>query len=298
MRLFRGVSTFLKAIQSLPQFISIFNEYKEILSRNETQLRYFTDQLIAMKMQHDVHASSKDFKEGAFVLQDHFSLLERKINLNMQNYFQQMESLLSIYRSLPNLKHLPNTRGWVGSPDFLLKLVEIVLKRKPQFVFELSSGVSSIILGTALQLNQLGHLLSIDHEESYANVTRANIELNGIDKNCSVKVCPLVNVEVEGITYRWYDLKTIQKREGIDCLVIDGPPGSTQPLARYPAVPLLYNFFSDKMVIIMDDANRRDEQIIIDRWVEFLHARKFKVQRTDFPAFEKGLVVLEVSRIA
>ncbi|RKO72554.1 hypothetical protein D7322_07105 [Sphingobacterium puteale] len=297
MKLFRGLSTLLKGIKNVPQFISLFHEQKVTLSRIDTQLGDVADLLKAMQNKLADTDLIVDRTEGGMKDPNWISPMEKKISLAMENYFQQVECLLSIYRALPNLRYLPSTRGWAGSPDFLSKLVEIVLKKKPQFVFELSSGVSSIVLGTGLQANQVGNLLSIDHEEVYANITRDNIRLDGIEQNCKVEVCPLVDIEVEGIIHKWYDLQTTQIKERIDLLVIDGPPGSTQSLARYPAVPLLYSFFSDYTVILMDDANRRDEQVIAERWIKFLHTKNFEVQRTDFPNFEKGLVMFEVRRI-
>jgi hypothetical protein len=52
----------------------------------------------------------------------------------------------------------------------------------------------------------------------------------------------------------------------IDLLLIDGPPGFIQPLSRYPAIPTLYNNLDEHCTVILDDAARKDEQIIAKKW--------------------------------
>ena len=52
----------------------------------------------------------------------------------------------------------------------------------------------------------------------------------------------------------------------IDMLIVDGPPRITQELARYPAIPILHEYFSDRFTILLDDSKRDDEAIIIQKW--------------------------------
>ena len=80
-------------------------------------------------------------------------------------------------------------------------------------------------------------------------------------------------------------------------LVIDGPPRTTQFLARYPAVPLLHKYFADKALILLDDANREDEVIIVGKWIAFLEASSYKIEVHTFNHFEKGMILLEVCRL-
>jgi hypothetical protein len=51
-------------------------------------------------------------------------------------------------------------------------------------------------------------------------------------------------------------------------LVIDGPPGYLQRDMRHPALPLLSLYFNANTVVMLDDANRKDEQNILTRWLE------------------------------
>ena len=50
-------------------------------------------------------------------------------------------------------------------------------------------------------------------------------------------------------------------------LVIDGPPETTGPLARYPAGPLLFPRLKPGASIFIDDAHRHDEKEAVARWL-------------------------------
>ena len=70
-------------------------------------------------------------------------------------------------------------------------------------------------------------------------------------------------------------------------LVVDGPPEKTQSHARYPALPLFYEYLSDEAVVILDDAGRKEESEIVEMWLkdypEFVH---------EFIHTEKGISIL------
>jgi hypothetical protein len=53
----------------------------------------------------------------------------------------------------------------------------------------------------------------------------------------------------------------------IPMLVVDGPPRATGAAARYPAFPLLQSVLAQKATIVLDDADRPDEEEIVSRWL-------------------------------
>jgi len=218
------------------------------------------------------------------------------IEQKFENQFLQYESLLQLYNSLPNLKFLPPTRGWAGSPDFLAKIAEVISIEKPRFIMEASSGVSTLVIGLALKMNNFGKSISFDHDSTYARKTTQNIKINEIIDFSIVKHCPLINYNEVEQSWKWYDTHNLEFKDKIDILIIDGPPRTTQFLARYPAVPLLYKHFADRTLILLDDANRNDEVIIIQKWIDFLENNNFEVVVSNFNNFEKGLVILEVCK--
>jgi hypothetical protein len=78
----------------------------------------------------------------------------------------------------------------------------------------------------------------------------------------------------------------------IDMLIIDGPPAGLNSCARFPAGPLLLPMLREEAEVFLDDADRGDEQIIIERWLkEFPHLQK-KIHNC-----EKGAVSLRKTRV-
>lgn len=89
----------------------------------------------------------------------------------------------------------------------------------------------------------------------------------------------------------WYREDSIPKNLGtVDMLIIDGPPSTVAPLARFPALPRLLSRMSAFALIIMDDANRDDETEIVKRWLQMFPSLKY----TDGQC-EKGCALLELT---
>lgn len=176
-------------------------------------------------------------------------------------------------------------RGWAGSPDFLLKTAEEALRRKPQTVMECSSGVSTVVLARCLQLNGSGHVYSLENSPEFAVKTRALLEQHGLADWVTVLDAPLVTKSTQT---PWYDESVIPAElMAIDMLVVDGPPASTAPLARYPALPRLYPRMAANCTVMLDDADRSDEVELLRRWQQ-----EFSEFEQTHLACEKGLVQL------
>jgi predicted O-methyltransferase YrrM len=178
-------------------------------------------------------------------------------------------------------------RGWAGSPDFLLKTAEEALRNKPKRVMECSSGVSTVVLARCLQLNGAGHVFSLENSPEFAIKTREMLKQYGLSEWATVIDAPLVN---HSTTTPWYDETAIpQDLQAIDMLIVDGPPATTAPLARYPALPRLQPRMAETCTIMMDDADRTEEIEILKRWkIEFPQFEQTHLQ------CEKGLVLLRL----
>jgi hypothetical protein len=286
MKVFHKIVSIVKNIFFIPVNLANLSKRFNNLNQIENNLEALNQKLNDFENIFKRIDSKNQLRENAF----------KEFDSKIEVIFLQLESLLSIYNSLPNLKFIPTTRGWAGSPDFLNKIVEIILKQKPRFVVESSSGVSSVLIGLALKMNNLGKAISLEHDTFHAETTNNNLVVNEIEEFTIIMHCPLVDYMIDEVNWKWYDTHELTFADKIDLLVIDGPPGSTQSLARYPAIPLLYQHFSDKTIIVLDDANRKDEIIIVQKWISFLEAHNFEVVCSTFDRFEKGLVLLEVYR--
>src|SRR5437660_2918242 len=99
-------------------------------------------------------------------------------------------------------------------------------------------------------------MLTLDHDERFANVTVDNLRKHGLEHTVRVVHAPLTRTAIASQAWIWYETEALIDCPLIDLLIVDGPPGLTQPLARYPAIPLLIDRLSAFADIILDDAAR------------------------------------------
>jgi len=203
-------------------------------------------------------------------------------DIRRMNDYRQLESFISLMTVLKPEFPLPSTRQWAASPDLLKKVTEVVLRRSPKLVVEASCGTSTIVTALALRrLGQGGKVVSLEHDEKYAQLTRQAIELQGLSEFATVVHAPLKDYDAGGERFKWYDISRLKLDAPIEVLVVDGPPTWVQKKARYPAVPLLIDKFAKDVTVIVDDGDRRDERQMVTDWTriygmnaEYLHLEK------------------------
>jgi predicted O-methyltransferase YrrM len=200
--------------------------------------------------------------------------LERRIEVAetsrdaaLVSQFRQVEALSALYQMLRPRAPLPPTRDWAGSPDFLRVVAEYALRKRPRTIVECGSGVSTVVLGRCVELNGGGHVYSLEHDADYAARTRALLANHALSRFATVVDAPLVDIELADWKGRWYDLGAVDFGGKVDALIVDGPPFFASGLARYPAGPMLFERLAEGGAIILDDADRRPEREIVDRWL-------------------------------
>ena len=220
-----------------------------------------------------------------FQRQNHRHFLELK--LQQRNDYRQVEALFRLHSCLTLPAPLPPMRNWAASPDFAALIVKTVCEKRPQLMVEFGSGVSTLVASHTLRKNGMGRMISIDHDSAYADATRAQVRRHGLDDIAQVIYAPLLPVEVEGESYRYYDPSVLDALPGIDLLVIDGPPEHVGHHARYPALPLLRGKMNPGCIVLLDDANRVEEQEITAKWL-----KRWAVAQRATCETEKGAVEL------
>ena len=200
----------------------------------------------------------------------------------VRNDSKQIEALLSLYFVLKPDSPLPNTGDWALSPDLLKRTLDVIYRDRPRLVVEASSGVSTLIAAHSLKRLGGGRVISLEHDASYAAISRDMIAAHGLGDVATIVHAPLREITLPAGKWLWYDLDRVQLDEPIDLLLIDGPPAATQLMARYPALPLLYGNLRDDATVILDDGNRPDEKRIVERW-----SSEFAIE-CDYVPLEKG----------
>ena len=213
-------------------------------------------------------------------------VLDSKINDAELRLYRQIEALSGLNALTHPLLPLPPLREWSGSPDFLLELARRVVTKRPLTVVDCGCGASTLVLARSCQLLGKGHVYALEHEPGFAQTTRDRLKEAGLEEYANVVDAPLESVELSNESFLWYSLASLPDLE-IDLLVIDGPPGTLRPLARYPAGPKLIPRLTSGASVFVDDANRADETEMVRRWM-----MEFPDLRQESHQAEKGLVVL------
>ena len=172
---------------------------------------------------------------------------------NVYHQFEAVEQLLPILKlSAP----IPPSRGWAASPDFLLTLAHVTKKVKPRLTVELGSGISTLVLAKS----GAKKIISLDHSNEFGSQTREMLLSHGV-RGVDIRIHEL---ETYPRGYKWYAKSTFKGIAKIDLLVIDGPPSSTNPDARYPAFEHLIPLLSPRATVILDDVYRDEERKLAD----------------------------------
>ncbi|MFC1883151.1 class I SAM-dependent methyltransferase [Thermodesulfobacteriota bacterium] len=203
------------------------------------------------------------------------------------DYYKQVESLFSIFYTLRPHLPFPDSRKWAASPDFLKKIIEIIIEVRPQNIVEVSSGVSTLVAAYSLKKIGKGKILSLEHDPIHVSANKRLLSTHGLQDVAEIVYAPLKKISIGEGVWLWYDLDCLDFEGDIDLLVIDGPPGNIQKMVRYPALPLLFGRLSEKGVILMDDGNREDEQEIVKLW-----KKEFGQLKYEYIATEKGAYLI------
>ena len=176
--------------------------------------------------------------------------------------YRQTEAFIQLSNLLDFKAAIPATRSWAASPDLLLTISEVIKKVRPALVVELGSGVSTLVAAKS----GARKIVSIDNSDVWGAKTVALLKdhkVRGVD----VRIAPL-RPYANGSD--WYDVAAIRELKKIDVLIIDGPPGSKNPEARYPALQQFKDKLSPMAIVIIDDVHRDGERKLAEDFAKAL----------------------------
>jgi predicted O-methyltransferase YrrM len=205
-----------------------------------------------------------------------------------QQQVRQIQSLLSLYSLVRLRAGAPNLSGWAASPDVMLMLANELVALRPHTVLECGSGASTVWLGlVARELGLNSRIVALEHDEDFAEATRRELERHGLEEVAEVRTAPLRAAEsLPRHKTPWYDEDAVRDLQNIGLVFVDGPPGTTGPMARFPVVPLLRDQLADDCVLFLDDVGRDDEREVADSWLGLLP--DFRVEE---PEADRGVIV-------
>lgn len=218
--------------------------------------------------------------------------LENTIKKEMLNATQQLEAFFGIQNYFNNGEHLPSMHGWPISPDFALYLIDLIDNNDYDLIIEFGSGTSTVLIAKTLAKlaparEQAGKSptvqVAFEHLEEYHAQTLRHLQRAGVEKRVQLELAPLAPYEApNGSSYSYYICdeqlgvlaKSFDSLDNKVLIIVDGPPGSTNKHARYPALPILIsNFKMAKIDTVLDDYIRSEEKETAEKWVKYLSAK-------------------------
>ena len=189
-----------------------------------------------------------------------------RLEANLQAEFQLRDMLSASELSKPKAAITPLNPRWQLSSQAMHEVVRHVLLEEPKVVVECGSGGSTMWIGRALRRVGEGRLISLENSADWVVTVTGLVQHEGLSV-VEVRHAPLEPIQVAGHEQLWYSASALADMEGIDLLLVDGPPGRTNKLARYPAVPALCDKLRPGATVMLDDCHRRDEKETLRRWL-------------------------------
>jgi predicted O-methyltransferase YrrM len=177
---------------------------------------------------------------------------------------------------------LPYVEKWSAAADYLQLLAATVIDKQPEFILECGSGLTTLIMARACQLNGRGRVISLENGAEFVDTSYEVIRHYDLSDFIDIIHAPLTAVKVGDEIYQWYTLDDLPDYS-FDVFSIDGPPGFLQNQSRYPALPLLKQHLHKGSDVFLDDAARDDEKALVQRWQQ-----QGLVNRCEYLDFERG----------
>ncbi len=214
---------------------------------------------------------------------------ERKfLEKQLDRTYDRIDALMSIHNLLKLNAPLPIMHNWRVSSDYAHEVLSCFIETKGT-VIDIGSGISTLLFGYAVKRNGNGKVISLEHSKEYFEKTKALIKLHQLEEYCELYYCPLIEYNIEGKKWLWYDVKNVALPNKVSLISIDGPPGDTQYLARYPALTILKETIGKGTVIYLDDGNREQEREIAKQWTKKFNLNT--VESNDYKGYFKMIKI-------
>ncbi|QBY03542.1 hypothetical protein E2K93_03730 [Thalassotalea sp. HSM 43] len=248
--------------------------------------------------------------------------LSHKITTGLNNSVKQIESYIGVQNYLENGTVGLDYHGWPISSDIALFLLNKVETNNYDLVIEFGSGTSTMLFAQAMKnlTNRSENdfkrisvdaensqylashqdlpkkVVTFEHNKKYFDKTSKSLVNSNFDDVVELVHAPLVDYKVGEKNYLYYSCESMLQqikqifngRTAKILILIDGPPATTGPLARFPAIPMILNNLANHQLdIVLDDYNRQEEKEIVDGWKKIFEER-FITYEEEVVNCEKG----------
>ncbi len=189
--------------------------------------------------------------------------LDRRIVLkkSMQAFVANPQAALNDDVLLNELVYGWGNENWSALNEYLQACIARLLENKNN-VLECGSGLTTLLAGVIAKQKGFA-IYSFEHHPAWAAKVQRTLARFDID-SVNIVVTPLKDYG----DYAWYSLPSAEQLmqiKPVSLVICDGPPHSTKG-GRYGVVPVMKDYFSDSVIILLDDAKRPAEQQVAESW--------------------------------
>ena len=149
-----------------------------------------------------------------------------------------------------------NNEDWSGDVAYLHAVCREAMLTQGQ-VLECGSGLTTLLL--AVYAGKRGvPVVSLEHTPEWRNLVCAALERFGLKSQ--VVFAPLKHYD----GFDWYEVPQ-EAPSNVQLVICDGPPGKTLG-GRYGLFPVCHSFMDPGCTILLDDAERPEEQEMMRSW--------------------------------
>ncbi|WP_440074116.1 class I SAM-dependent methyltransferase [Streptosporangium sp. OZ121] len=177
--------------------------------------------------------------------------------------YPQIEAFIDLRHLFRPHAPLPALRETALPPDLMRAVVCEVATVRPRLIVECGSGASTVWLGYAARKYGGGRVVTLEHDERFADETYDLLRMHGLLDTVEVRHVPLASWAIGGESWSWYAPSGLERLRGIDLVLVDGP----LPDARYPALPLLLPHCAEEVSIVLGDTDRSQMRRMAHRWL-------------------------------
>lgn len=227
------------------------------------------------------------------------------------NTIKQIEDFSSVRNFIDSGQKPLNFHGWPISPDIAVRIVTMLSTAQYNGVLEFGSGTSTALIGRIIKrliqddvYEKPIPFFSFDHNEMYFERTKELLRAHDVLEFVTLNHCELVKERFNDTDFRYYDCRDVINSFGKLfnnikpklLVLVDGPPGATNPHARYPALPIILQQINQDefdLDFLVDDYNRREEKEVVERWKQDAENAGLSSENEVVPS-EKGFSIFSV----
>ena len=204
------------------------------------------------------------------VLQSIKTFFHRIIGTQQIKYIQINTYCNSLLSKIMPSYYLPRTYMSMDAYGLAYILNEIIINNRSNII-EFGSGISTILMAKIAKTNNLRlQIISIDENPGWIETLKRILVKEGLDNLVRLINAPVIKSNTDPDNY-WYDEKIIRQiceGEKFDMVIVDGPKVSDhkKELIRSQAMYFLIKNLAEDYFVYLDDANRKGERKILNRW--------------------------------